>query len=157
MVDTPGMYALLPITEEEAVARRLLLEEHPAQVLHVVDAKNVQRMLPMTLQLLEAGLPVTLALNMLDESEELGFDFDLPLLSELLGIPVHGTAGAVNRGVPALIASLNQQLCYLPPAPAHDSAPAPHALPAGIHTGPYLITYHAAIERALATISTLIG
>ena len=69
VVDTPGMYSLLPISEEEAVARRLLLDETPRQVLHVVDAKNLQRMLPMTLQLLEAGLPVVLALNMMDESE----------------------------------------------------------------------------------------
>lgn len=53
VVDTPGMYGLLPITEEERVARRILLEERPAVVVHVVDAKNLGRMLPMTFQLME--------------------------------------------------------------------------------------------------------
>ena len=53
------LYSLLPITEEERVARRILLEESPHIVLHVVDARNLERMLPMTLQLIEAGLPVS--------------------------------------------------------------------------------------------------
>ncbi len=82
----------------------------PRQVLHVVDAKNLQRMLPMTLQLLEAGLPVVLAMNMMDESEELGFSFDIGALAERLGIPVQDTAGATNRGVPALIQLLGERL-----------------------------------------------
>jgi ferrous iron transport protein B len=99
VVDTPGIYALLPISEEEAVTRRLLLEEHPREVLHVTDARNLQRMLPLTLQLLEAGLPVTLALNMMDEADALGFTFDLKSLSKKLGIHVRATAGAIQRGV----------------------------------------------------------
>ena len=57
VLDTPGMYSLLPITEEERVARRILLEESPHIVLHVIDARNLERMLPMTIQLIEAGLP----------------------------------------------------------------------------------------------------
>ena len=52
IIDTPGMYSLLPITEEERVARRILLEEKPEIVVHVVDAKNIERMLHLTLQLL---------------------------------------------------------------------------------------------------------
>ena len=55
MVDTPGMYSLMPITEEERVARRILLTEKPDAILHVVDAKNLERMLSMTLQLLETA------------------------------------------------------------------------------------------------------
>ena len=109
VVDTPGMYSLLPISEEEAVARRLLLEERPRALLHVADAKNLQRMLPMTIQLLEAGLPVVLALNMLDESEKLGFTFDVELLSEKLGIPVFGTSGVANRGVKELARALGER------------------------------------------------
>ena len=140
VVDTPGMYSLLPISEEEAVARRLLLEETPCVALHVVDAKNLQRMLPMTLQLLEARLPVVLALNMLDESEELGFDFDADALSEALGIPVLGTVGAVNRGVKELQETLS--------AYPERSAPA---------TAPYTITYAPGIEEAIRHIEPLIG
>ena len=56
VLDTPGMYSLLPITEEERVAREMLLLEKAHAVIHVVDARNIERMLPMTLQLIEAGL-----------------------------------------------------------------------------------------------------
>jgi len=144
VVDTPGMYSLLPISEEEAVARRLLLEETPRQVLHVLDAKNLQRMLPMTLQLLEAGLPVVLALNLMDESEELGFTFDLAVLAEQLGIPVQATAGAANRGVPELMRMLGDRL-------AESSAALPLSAPVTY------IRYDAPIEAALEQITDIIG
>src|SRR3974390_1832515 len=56
IIDTPGMYAILPITEEERVAREILLNESPDRVIHVLDARNLERMLTMTLHLIEAGL-----------------------------------------------------------------------------------------------------
>lgn len=99
IIDTPGMYALLPITEEERVAREILLNEAPDLVLHVLDARNLERMLAMTLQLIEAGLPVVLVVNIMDEAEQLGLKIDLPLLQEKLGIPVLGAATAKNQGV----------------------------------------------------------
>ena len=95
VLDTPGMYSLLPITEEERVARRILLEESPHIVLHVIDARNLERMLPMTLQLIEAGLPVMLLINIMDEAERVGMNIDIPLLQEKLQIPVVG--GAIGR------------------------------------------------------------
>jgi len=142
VVDTPGMYSLLPITEEEAVARRLLLEESPKVTLHVVDAKNLQRMLPMTLQLLEAGLPVMLALNMMDESEELGIEFDVQSLAEALGIPVFATAGASNRGVKALANELGDILAGHRPPPAVCAEP---------------VQYDELIETAICSIIERIG
>ncbi len=90
ILDTPGMYSMMPITEEERVARRILLTEDPHAVVHVIDARNIERMLPMTLQLIEAGLPVILVINILDEAERLGMQLDLNLLQENLGIPVIG-------------------------------------------------------------------
>lgn len=101
VLDTPGMYSLLPITEEESVARRILLEESPYVVLHVIDARNLERMLPMTLQLIEAGLPVMLLVNILDEAERVGMHIDIPLLQEKLQIPVVG--GAIGRGKRGLV------------------------------------------------------
>jgi ferrous iron transport protein B len=68
VVDTPGMYSFFPVTEEENVARTILFTEQPDAVVHVADAKNIERMLPLTLQLLEAGLPVILVLNIMDEA-----------------------------------------------------------------------------------------
>ncbi len=90
ILDTPGMYSMMPITEEERVARKILLTEDPHAVVHVIDARNLERMLPMTLQLIEAGLPVILVVNIIDEAERLGIQLDLNLLQENLGIPVIG-------------------------------------------------------------------
>ncbi|TWJ32548.1 ferrous iron transport protein B [Geobacter argillaceus] len=102
VIDTPGMYALLPITEEERVAREILLNETPDLVLHVVDARNLERMLMMTLQLIEAGLPVVLVVNIMDEAERMGLTIDTKLLEEKLGIPVIGAATAKKRGLPEI-------------------------------------------------------
>ncbi|MCK4536670.1 MAG: ferrous iron transport protein B [Desulfuromonadales bacterium] len=102
VLDTPGMYSLLSITEEERVARRILLEEDPHVILHVIDARNLDRMLPMTLQLIEAGLPVILLVNIMDEAERLGISIDIKLLQEKLGIPVVGAAVARKRGLTEL-------------------------------------------------------
>jgi ferrous iron transport protein B len=102
IIDTPGMYSLLPITEEERVARRILLEDSPDMVIHVVDARNLERMLAMTIQLLEAGLPVVLVVNIIDEAERLGILIDIPRLATQLGIPVVGAAITKKRGLSEL-------------------------------------------------------
>jgi ferrous iron transport protein B len=111
IIDTPGMYALLPITEEERVAREILLTETPDLVLHVLDARNLERMLPMTLQLVEAGLPVVLVVNIMDEAERLGLTIDLPLLQGKLGIPVIGAATARKRGLVEIRAAITGYVC----------------------------------------------
>ena len=98
VMDTPGMYSMCPITLEERVARRILIEERPEVVVHVVDAKNLARMLGLTLQMMEAGLPVVLAVNMSDEADELGIRIDTRKLETELGIPV---IGASARGIAA--------------------------------------------------------
>ncbi|MBU5636105.1 ferrous iron transport protein B [Geomonas sp. Red69] len=106
IIDTPGMYSILPITEEERVAREILLTERPHLVLHVLDARNLERMLPMTLQLIEAELPVVLVVNIMDEAARMGLEIDIPLLSERLGIPVIGAATAKKVGVPEIRAAI---------------------------------------------------
>ena len=102
VVDTPGMYTLGPITEEERVARLILFSEKPDVVLHVVDAKNLERMLPLTIQLIEAGLPVILDLNMMDETEAAGIKIDVGRLEKEMGIPVVATVAITGRGMEAL-------------------------------------------------------
>ena len=108
IVDTPGMYSLLPITEEERVSRLLLFEEKPEIILHVVDARNLERMLPLTLQLIEAGLPVILDLNMTDEAEAAGIKVDVDGLEEELGIPVVSTVATTSRGISGLRRRLSE-------------------------------------------------
>lgn len=102
ILDTPGMYSLMPITEEERVAREILIKDSPHAVLHVIDARNIERMLPMTLQLIEAGLPVILVVNILDEAERLGMKLDLTQLQENLGVPVIGTVMKRRQGLSKL-------------------------------------------------------
>lgn len=102
VLDTPGLYSFLPITEEERVPRNVLLNETPDVMLHVVDAKNLERMLPLTLQLLEAGLPVILVLNIIDEAERHGIQYDISLLEKRLGIPVVATSSATGHGIDTL-------------------------------------------------------
>ncbi|NIA16660.1 MAG: ferrous iron transport protein B, partial [Nitrospiraceae bacterium] len=108
VVDTPGMYSLSPITEEERVACRLLLNEPAQAVLHVIDAKNIQRMLGLTLQLIEAGLVVVLVLNMVDEARRLGIRIDTRRLGELLRIPVVETVATTGEGIGELAVRIGQ-------------------------------------------------
>lgn len=102
VLDTPGMYSLLPITEEERVARSVLLNENPHVVLQVADAKNMERMLHVTLQLIEANLPVILDLNLMDEAQRLGMSIDTESLEKELGVPVVATVATEGQGMDAL-------------------------------------------------------
>ena len=102
VIDTPGMYSLLCITEEEAVARKILLDEKPAVILHVIDAKNLERMLPLTLQLLEAGLPVVLVLNIMDEAKRQGIKIDSQRLEKELAIPAVEAVSTTGKGMDVL-------------------------------------------------------
>ena len=97
--DLPGMYSLLPITEEERVAKMSLLQNKPDFVLHVVDARNLKRMLPLAMELSETGLRVILVVNMMDEAEKEGISIDTEKLSRETGIPVVPTVAVTGRGV----------------------------------------------------------
>lgn len=111
VVDTPGMYSLSPITAEEQVARSLLMRGRPDVVVQVVDAKNLRRMLPLTLELLEAGLPLILDLNVMDEAEELGMTIDAAGLEKELGIPVVATISTTGRGIAELRRRIAEHVC----------------------------------------------
>lgn len=118
VIDSPGMYSLNPITEEERIARRLLLRDRPDAVLHVVDAKNLMRMLPLTLQLIELGLYTVLVLNMMDELERAGLQIEIEALQRQLGIPVVPTVGLSGKGVVELKELLYEHF-YATPSALH--------------------------------------
>ncbi len=100
IIDTPGMYSLIaPITQEEEIAREIILGDDPDIVVHVVDAKNLERMLPLTLQLLEADKNVVLVLNLMDEARRYGVSIDTRKLSEMLGIPVIETVAVEGKNL----------------------------------------------------------
>ncbi len=102
IIDSPGLYSLSALSPEEQVTRLLLLKKRPALVIQVMDARNIQRMLSLTLELKEAGLPLMLVLNMMDEAEASGLKIDSALLSRRLGTPVVCTALVARRGLKQL-------------------------------------------------------
>jgi ferrous iron transport protein B len=99
VVDTPGMYSLKPITAEENVSRKLIFKEKPDVILHVVDAKNLERMLPLTLQLIETGYSVILVLNLYDELLARGMQLHIAHIEHDLGIPVVQTVAVSGLGI----------------------------------------------------------
>ncbi|MFP4654528.1 MAG: ferrous iron transport protein B [Methanohalobium sp.] len=107
IIDTPGSYSLMPITEEERVAQRLFFEKASLYI-HVVDAKNLRRMLPHTLQLIEAGKPLILVLNMMDEVAERGIRIDTQKLEKILKIPVIPAVSNKGKGIPELKKTISQ-------------------------------------------------
>ncbi|MGL5514833.1 MAG: FeoB small GTPase domain-containing protein, partial [Sporomusa sp.] len=108
VIDTPGMYSLIPLTDEEKVTRLLLSRQVPDVVIHVVDAKNIRRMLNMTLQLIDAGAPVILNLNIMDEAQHMGMLIDVRMLEKLLGIPVVATSAIHKTGLGVLRLAVSQ-------------------------------------------------
>jgi ferrous iron transport protein B len=110
IIDTPGMYSFLPITEEERVARAILLNETPCCILHIIDAKNIERMLPLTLQLVEAGQPVILVLNIIDEARALGIRIDVARLERELNTSVVETISTTGEGMDILRGKIEEHV-----------------------------------------------
>ncbi len=103
LVDLPGTYSLSPWSQEEIVARDYLAGERPDVVVNVVDATNLERNLYLTVQLLELGLPVVMALNIHDEAEAKGYRIDARAIEERLGIRVVPTSATKKRGLEELL------------------------------------------------------
>jgi len=104
LVDTPGIYSLTSYTIEEKITRQCVLDDDVEVIVNVVDASSLERNLYLTLQLLEIGKPVVLALNMMDIVEETGIELDLHRLPELLGdIPVVPVSAAKRSGMDILL------------------------------------------------------
>ncbi len=110
VLDTPGIYSLIPFSAEEEVTLKILMEGRPDLVVQVVEAKNIERMLPLTFQLMEAGFPLVLVVNMLDEAGEEGFKFNLAELEQKIGIPVAGTVSTCGKGIEKLRKIIGQEL-----------------------------------------------
>lgn len=104
LIDLPGIYSLTSYSIEEKVSRKCIMEEHIDVIVNVVDASSLERNLYLTLQLLEMGKPVILALNMMDIVEERGMEIDLHRLPELLGgIPVVPVSARKKTGLDVLL------------------------------------------------------
>ena len=103
VTDLPGIYSLSPYSSEEIVTRDFLLNEKPTGIINIVDASNIERNLYLTMQLMELGIPMVLALNMMDEVRANGGSVRINELEEILGIPVVPISAAKNEGIDELI------------------------------------------------------
>lgn len=103
LVDLPGTYSLTSYTMEEIVSRDFILSDEVDVIINVVDASALERSLYLTLQLLELGKPVVMALNMMDIVEKRGMEIDLHRLPEMLGIPVIPVSARKRRGLDVLL------------------------------------------------------
>jgi ferrous iron transport protein B len=105
VVDLPGTYSLMARSPEEVIARDFLVQQRPAAVIDVVDAANLERNLLLTLQLIELGLPVVVALNMVDVARGRGQRIDAAALARRLGVPVVETVARSGSGLEQLVAA----------------------------------------------------
>ncbi|MCF8108643.1 MAG: ferrous iron transport protein B [Desulfohalobiaceae bacterium] len=103
ITDLPGTYSLTAYSPEEIVARNILIEQCPQVVIDVVDATNLERNLYLSVQLMELGVPVIIALNMMDEADKQGLHIDTEALAAKLGAGVVKTVGRTGRGKPELL------------------------------------------------------
>ncbi|MBI5555401.1 MAG: ferrous iron transport protein B [Elusimicrobia bacterium] len=102
VVDTPGTNSLIPKSEDELVTRNILLQEESAALVQVADAKNLERSLLLTFQLLSLGLPIVLDLNMSDEAKERGYRIDTKKIAQLLDIILVSTVAITGEGIGSL-------------------------------------------------------
>ena len=98
IVDLPGTYSLTAYSMEELVARDYLVNDQPALVVNIVDAANLERNLYLTVQFMEMGVPILLALNMIDVAANRGITIDVQALSEAIGVPVVETIARKGKG-----------------------------------------------------------
>ncbi|MGE5190761.1 MAG: FeoB small GTPase domain-containing protein, partial [Gemmatimonadota bacterium] len=103
VIDTPGVYSLLPMSEDERVTRDILMGEAGALVLQVCDAKNMRRSLMITIQLAELGVSMSLAVNMADEARDRGVMPRLDGLEERIGVPAVATVAVRKKGLDRVV------------------------------------------------------
>ena len=146
ITDLPGIYSMSPYSSEELVSRNFVLTEKPRAIINIVDATSIERSLYLTMQLLETGVPMVVALNMMDEMTGNGGFVDVNRMEEMLGVPVVPISAAKNQGVNELVKHavhiarfqekpLRQDFC--------DSSQAGGAVHRCIHAVIHLIEDHA--------------
>jgi ferrous iron transport protein B len=103
LVDLPGIYSLSPYTQEEIVTRDFILRDKPDAIINIVDVMNIERGLYLSLQLMQLGTPMVIALNMMDELNQNHGSANINLLSEKLGVPVVPISASKKEGIGELL------------------------------------------------------
>ena len=128
ITDLPGIYSLSPYTLEEVVARNFLIQEKPDAILNIVDGSNLERNLYLTTQLLEMGVPVVVAVNMMDVVRKRGDEIHSDALAKELGCNVVEISALRNEGIDEVVNCLKTIGSAAPATPITFSAPAEEAL-----------------------------
>ena len=123
VTDLPGIYSLSPYSSEEIVTREFLIEGKPSGIINIVDASNLERNLCLTMQLMELGIPMVLALNMMDEVRANGGTIRVNELEQILGIPVVPISAAKNEGIDELVSHAMHVARYHEPPGRIDFCP----------------------------------
>ena len=103
ITDLPGIYSMSPYTSEEIVTREFLLMDKPKGIINILDATNIERNLYLSMQLMELGIPMVIALNMMDEVRVNGGSVRINAIEELLGVPVIPISAAKGEGIEELV------------------------------------------------------
>ena len=103
VTDLPGIYSLSPYTSEEVVSREFIMKQKPKAIINIVDANNIERNLYLTMQLMELGTPMVLALNMMDEVRNNGGSILMNEMERILGLPVVPISASKNEGIAELV------------------------------------------------------
>ena len=153
LVDLPGTYSLTSYTMEETVARNFILSDEVDVVINVVDASALERGLYLTLQLLELGKPVVVALNMMDIVLKRGMEIDLHRLPEMLGVPVIPVSARKRTGLDILIhAAIHHKGSKGPDRLIHEHKEISHH--AHDHHDEYTMVYSDAMEDRIDEVET---
>ena len=150
ITDLPGIYSMSPYSSEEIVSRNFVLKERPHAIINIVDVTTIERSLYLTMQLLEMGIPMVVALNMMDEMTGNGGAVDINAMEDMLGVPVVPISAAKNEGIEELVhhavhiakyqeAPLRQDFCEI-----NDHGGAVHRC---MHATIHLIEDHAMREE----------
>ncbi len=139
IVDLPGTYSLTAYSEDEVVARNYITEAKPEAVIDIVDASNLERNLYLTVQLLEMGAPICIALNMMDVASRRGINIDTSKMSEVLGVPVRPVIARSGEGKDALMDVVHNMI------------------ESGEHREPLIVSYGEDLDSALIQMEELIA
>lgn len=143
ITDLPGIYSMSPYSSEEIVTREFVIREKPKGIINIVDATNIERNLYLTMQLLELGFPMVVALNMMDELRENGGSVLVNEMEEALGVPVIPISGAKAEGIEELIQHAIHVAKYQEKPLETDFCRKEEGVHRGIHAVMHLIEDHA--------------
>ena len=143
ITDLPGIYSMSPYSSEEIVTREFLLMDKPKGIINILDATNIERNLYLSMQLMELGIPMVIALNMMDEVRVNGGSVRINAIEELLGVPVIPISAAKGEGIEELVSHAIHVAKYQEKPLETDFCRKEEGVHRGIHAVMHLIEDHA--------------